>query len=223
MITLHHCVAARSFRPLWALEELQIPYRLQMLAFPPRTTDRTFLQINPLGTVPAFIDGDLLMTESAAICHYLGTRYGEGSMVVAPNESEFGSFLNWTHLGEATLTFPQTIVLRYERFEPADRKIPQAVADYRRWFLGRLRALSPRFAENDFLCASRFTMADISIGYALMLASFLDMEPDFPEPIQRYWGRLQLREGFKRAKQAELAAALDQGVSSLPAPLLVTI
>lgn len=71
MIDLYHCVAARSFRPLWALEELRLPYRLHMLAFPPRATDRSFLQINPLGTVPAFIDDQVRMTESAAIWHYL--------------------------------------------------------------------------------------------------------------------------------------------------------
>ncbi len=36
MITLHHCANARSFRPLWAMEELGLAYRLTMLPFPPR-------------------------------------------------------------------------------------------------------------------------------------------------------------------------------------------
>ena len=40
MIELYHCVAARSFRPLWMLEELGMPYRLHMLAFPPRVHQR---------------------------------------------------------------------------------------------------------------------------------------------------------------------------------------
>ena len=220
MITLYHCVAARSFRPLWALEELRLPYHLQMLAFPPRVTDRNFLQVNPLGTVPAFIDEQVFMTESAAICHYLGAKYGNGNLVVDADEEAFGSFLNWTHFGEATLTFPQTIVLRYERFETADRRLPQAASDYRRWFLGRLRTLASRLEESEYVCADRFTMADISIGYALLLASFLNMELEFPESIQRYWQRLQQRGGFKRAQYAESIAARDQGVSPIPAPLL---
>lgn len=141
-------------------------------------------------------------------------------MVVAADEKDFGSFLNWTHFGEATLTFPQTIVLRYERFETAERRLPQAATDYRRWFLGRLRTLAPHLAEREYLCADRFTVADISIGYALLLAGFLGMEADFPEPVQRYWQRLQQRDGFKRAQQAELAAARDQGINTVPAPLL---
>jgi glutathione S-transferase len=57
MITLHHCVSARSFRPLWLLEELGLPYTLRMLPFPPRVHARHFLADNPLGTVPLFVDG----------------------------------------------------------------------------------------------------------------------------------------------------------------------
>ena len=65
MIELHHCVSARSFRPLWMLEELGLPYRLRMWPFPPRVHARDFLAVNPLGTVPLFIDGEVRMTESA--------------------------------------------------------------------------------------------------------------------------------------------------------------
>ena len=67
MITLYHCVSARSFRPLWMLEELQAPYRLHMLPFPPRALQRSYLDINPLGTVPLLLDGDTRMTESSAM------------------------------------------------------------------------------------------------------------------------------------------------------------
>ncbi|WP_426105677.1 glutathione S-transferase family protein [Massilia sp. TSP1-1-2] len=220
MIALYHSVAARSFRPLWALEELQLPYQLTVLAFPPRVHERSFLAINPLGTVPAFFDGATRMTESAAICHYLGVKYGPSPLVVGADETDFGAFLNWLHFGEATLTFPQTIVLRYERFEPAERRLPQAAQDYRRWFLGRLRTLEPLLAQHDYLCAGRFTMADISVGYALRLAQFLDVEAEFPAPVRRYWERLQQRDGYQRACAAEVAAALAQGVSALPAPAI---
>lgn len=219
MIVLYHCVAARSFRPLWALEELGVPYQLNMLAFPPRVADKSFLAINPLGTVPAFFDGDLRMTESAAICHYLGVKHGPSPLVVDADEPDFGPFLNWLHFGEATLTFPQTIILRYDRFEPPERQLPQAVADYRRWFLGRLRTLEPILTDKNSICAGRFTMADISVGYALMLAEVLGMEAEFPESVRRYWKVLKERDGFKRACAAEHAAALAQGVSTVPAPL----
>lgn len=221
MIVLYHCVAARSFRPLWALEELGLAYQLKMQAFPPRAIDKSYLKINPLGTVPAFFDGAMRMTESAAICHYLAVKYGPTPLAVDPAEPDFGLFLNWLHFGEATLTFPQTIVLRYERFETPERQLPQAVADYRRWFLSRLRTLEPVLSGQGAICAGRFTMADISVGYALLLAEHLGLEAEFPESVRAYWLKLKERDGFKRACQAEVLAAREQGVSTIPAPLLL--
>ena len=47
MITLYHCAAARSFRPLWMLEELGLPYELKMLPFPPRVFAKEYLALNP--------------------------------------------------------------------------------------------------------------------------------------------------------------------------------
>ena len=125
MISLYHCAAARSFRPLRALEELGLAYALKLLAFPPRVTDKSYLQLNPLGTVPLLCDGDVRMTESVAICQYLRVKYGPSRLVVDPGEADYGPFQNWRSFGEATLTFPQTIVLRYERFD-APLQLPQA-------------------------------------------------------------------------------------------------
>ena len=67
MITLYHCPDARSFRALWALHEIGLDYDLVLLPFPPRVHDRTYLDINPLGTIPFLIDGETVMSESAAI------------------------------------------------------------------------------------------------------------------------------------------------------------
>src|ERR1700749_4819591 len=115
MIQLYHCADARSFRPLWAMEELGLAYELIVLPFPPRYAAKAFMAINPLGTIPALIDGATFMTESAAIVQYLVTRYGPGELAVAPDDPDYGAWLNWLHFGEATLTFPQTLVLRYRR------------------------------------------------------------------------------------------------------------
>jgi glutathione S-transferase len=217
MITLHHCVSARSFRPLWLLEEIGAPYELVIHAFPPRMRDEAFLVTNPLGTVPALFDGKVAMTESAAICQYLAGRYPEVGLDVAPEEPAYGDYLNFLHFGEATLTFPQTLVLRYGRFEPEERRLPQVAEDYSRWFLSRLRTLEPRLEREAFLCAGRFTAADVSVGYALLLASYIGLNERFKPAVADYWQRLQARDAFQRAQAAERKAALAQGVSAKPA------
>ena len=141
MITLYHCDGARSFRPLWMLEELGLPYELKMLPFPPRVFAKEYLAINPLGTIPFMVDGETKMTESSGICHYIGTKYGPTPLVVGPDEPAYGAFLNWMYFSDATLTFPQTLVLRYSQLEPEERRNPQVAGDYAKWFLGRLRAV----------------------------------------------------------------------------------
>ena len=216
MIVLHHCVSARSFRPLWTLEELGAPYELRMLPFPPRVHARTYLQENPLGTIPLLVDGDTRMTESAAICQYLCALHAPTPLQVESSESDFGAWLNYLHFGEATLTFPQTLVLRYSRFEPEERRQPQVAQDYAKWFLARLRGVDARLDGREWLAAGRFTVADVSVGYALLLASLLDLAPQFPPNVQAYWQRLQQREGYQRAMRSQEEAARAQGVSPIP-------
>ena len=206
---LYHCVDARSLRPLWALEEMGMAYELEVLPFPPRVFQKAYLGINPLGTVPYLVDGDTHMTESSAICHYLVERYGRHDFGLKPDHPEYGSYLNWLYHSDATLTFPQTIVLRYTRLEKPERRLPQAVEDYKAWYLGRLRWLTGQLEGREFLCDGRFTIADICIGYALFLGTTpsIDVGSAYPPVVLDYLARLMARPGFQRARAAGTAAA----------------
>lgn len=217
---LHHCVSARSFRALWILEELQQSYELLMLPFPPRALARSYLELNPLGTVPLLRHGAARLTESAAICEYLAALHPQQGLSVGAQENDFAAYLNWLHMSDATLTFPQTLVLRYTHFEPPERLQPQVAQDYARWFLARLRALEAAVETQQWLCAGRFTAADVAVGYALMLAVHLGLAAQWGPATQAYWQRLQARPAFARALAAEHAAALAQGVPTTPSPLL---
>ena len=212
MITLYHCFSARSFRPLWMLEEMGLPYELRMLPFPPRALAKDYLAINPLGTVPFMIDGETRMTESSGICHYLGVRHGPTPLVVGPEEPAYGAFLNWMYFSDATLTFPQTLVLRYGLLEPEARRSPQVAQDYAKWFLGRLRVVEAAIGQAETLCAGRFTAADIVNGYALRLAEVIGLAKDFGPNVAAYWQRLQQRDGYRRALAAETRAGEEQNV-----------
>ncbi|MET3443254.1 glutathione S-transferase [Variovorax paradoxus] len=218
MLTLYHCVSARSFRPLWTLEELGLPYELKMLPFPPRVLQRSYLDVNPLGTVPLLIDGETRMTESAAICQYLCALSAPTALNVEAGENDFGAYLNYLHFGEATLTFPQTLVLRYAHFEPETRRQPQVASDYAKWFLARLRTLEPLLTDREYLCAGRFTAADISVGYALLLAQHLGLANEFTPSVRAYWDRLKQRPAYAAALEAQQRAARQQGVSLVAAP-----
>lgn len=208
MLELYHCVDTRSFRALWALEELGLPYRLHLLPFPPRVLQPEYLQLNPLGTVPLLIDGETRMTESAAIPQYLATRYGPSPLAVDVDEPDYGLWLDWLHRSEATFTFPQTIVLRYTKLEPEERRLKQAADDYAQWFLSRLRHLTRALADGrEWLCAGRFTMADVCVGFALLSARDLALDHKFSPEISAYWDRLSARPAFLGAKAAQAPSA----------------
>ena len=204
---LYHCADARSLRPLWALEELGADYELVNMAFPPRATYPGYLSINPLGTVPTFVDGNVTLTESTGICHYLGEKFAPTDLRVDPAEPAYGEYLNWMYRSDATLTFPQTIVLRYTRLEPKERRLPQAAEDYTVWYLSRLRSVEAALEDREFLCAGRFTMADIAVHYALFLGETLGLAERYKPRSRDYLERLKERPALQRAREKQAAGA----------------
>jgi glutathione S-transferase len=204
---LYHCADARSLRPLWALEELGAEYELVNMAFPPRATYPGYLNINPLGTVPTFVDGEVTLTESTGICHYLGEKFAPTDLRVDPSEPAYGEYLNWMYRSDATLTFPQTIVLRYTRLEPKERRLPQAAEDYTVWYLSRLRSVEAALEDREFLCAGRFTMADIAVHYALFLGETLGLAERYKPRSRDYLERLKARPAFRRAREKQALRA----------------
>ena len=213
-LTLYHCRDARSLRPLWALEALKlecdIKYQLINMEFPPRYKYQGYLDINPLGTVPTLVvsstEHKITLTESAAICQYLVEKHPESTLGLTIEHPEYGEYLNWLHRSDATFTFPQAIVLRYQRYESAERLQPQVVDDYKKWFASRIRSIESALANKSYLCAQRLTIADICVGYALFLANEIGLAECFGELTQAYLKRLMAEPSFQAAlnKQAHL-------------------
>jgi glutathione S-transferase len=201
--TLYHCNDARSFRCVWAAAAAGLDYELKTMPFPPRFHVPEYKEINPLGTIPCWVDGDLNMTESAAICQIMARGT---ALEVAPVESHYADYLNWLHRSDATLTFPLAIMLRYSVFpKPEDRK-PEVAEDYKLFFLGRARSIEAALADGrDWLVAGRFTIADICVGYSVMLAATLGLHDALGEKTLAWWAKLTESESFKAAKARQKA------------------
>ena len=178
-----------------------LAYELNTLPFPPRYLQREYLEINPLGTVPCMTDGDVHMTESSGISQYLVDTYGPTQLGITPDHPEYGAYLNWLHRSDATLTFPQTLVLRYTRLEPEEKRNPQVASDYRKWFLARMRCVEDALNDREYLCADRFTIADICIAYAIHLANSLDITEVHTPNVAAYWQRIIQRPAYQRATE----------------------
>ena len=138
------------------------------------------------------------MTESSAICQYLVDRYEQYDFGLRPDHPEYGAYLNWLHHADATLTFPQTISMRYYYLEPTPEK--QAVADdYAKWFIARLRRLDAHLEDHEYLVDDRFTVADIAICYALIFARTLKLDDRIKPQTLAYLDRMIARPAFQSA------------------------
>ena len=195
---LYTCARSRGLRATWAAEEAGVDIDLNILPFPPRYLAPEFMALNPLGTVPLLVDGETRMTESCAIAHYLATRDGYTPLAIGPGEPDYGAYLDYTYHADATITFPQTVYMRFAIFEK-DKGLAEAGVAYAKWFHKRLVKVEERLKDREFLCADRFTVADICVGYALILAQSVGLDDGVPESLKDYRSRLTARPGYLRA------------------------
>ena len=199
---LYTCARSRGLRATWAAEEVGADIDLRILPFPPRYLAPDFMALNPLGTVPLMVDGDTRLTESCAIAHYLATRGGYTPLAIAPGERDYGEYLDYTYHADATITFPQTVYMRFAIFEK-DKGWAEAGHAYAKWFHKRLVKVEQRLDGRKFLCADRFTVADICVGYALILAESVGLDDGVPESLKDYRARLIERPAYRRALARE--------------------
>ncbi len=195
---LYHCPDARSLRCLWAAEEAGLDVDLRLLPFPPRAFAPDYRAINPLMTVPGWVEDGRLLTESTAICE----RIADGTpLEVGREEPDYWTWRNWLHRSDATLTFPLAIMIRYTRVEPEERRLAQAVEDYKAFFGGRAKSVEATLADGrEWLVGGRFTIADIAIAYAAFLATTLGADELLGEATKDWLARCTARDGFVRAR-----------------------
>ena len=99
-------------------------------------------------------------------------------------------------------------MIRYTRVEPEERRLAQAVADYKAFFGGRAKSIEAALSDGrEWLVAGRFTTADIVIGYAAFLATTLGADDVLGEATKAWLARCTARDGFVRARERQKSSA----------------
>jgi glutathione S-transferase len=181
-------------RIVWLLEELGLPYELEIVEFQP-TASKFFIQKTPTGKIPTLEDGDAIMCESGAIIEYVLERYGDGRLAPPIGSPDRAAYLQWLHYAEATAFPPLGIVIWLTVYRQDAARHPSVVEDARARAGMALDVVEARLAETDFLAGSVFSAADIMMGFTLFAAMTLDLLGERPNLIA-YLGRLQQREAF---------------------------
>ena len=200
MIKIYHSKRARSARIIWLLEELGVPYELEVLEFKLEVLQSpAYLEVQPLGQIPAIRDGELTMFESGAILEYLLEKYGQGRLAPQPGAAGRGEYLQWFHFGEVSLAVHVSQIVR-ERFGVYSAHPSDAVIERARGRLSASLAVIDRvLSRRAFVCGDTFTAADIMVSYGITMARIIRELPAEFANLAPYLERLKLRPAYDKA------------------------
>jgi glutathione S-transferase len=206
MLTLYGCPQTRSARAAWALEEAGAEYAyvaVDLLKGEGRTPD--FQAVNPSGKVPALVDEGLTLTESAAICTYVGDRFPESGLTPPPGTVERAKYHQWCFFVIGELEQPLWTIAKHSFALPADWRVPEIEPTARKEFDVALRAFEQGLGEKAYLLGERFSAADILAAHTLNWARKGQVLPDSAR-LTGYLERTLSRPALERARQREAAA-----------------
>ena len=193
-LTLYHAAPSRSSVTRWMLEEIGEPYDIKLLRLAEGDQQRPdYLAINPRGKVPALQHGDVVITESAAICTYLADAFPNARLNVPIGEPRRGIYLKWLFFGPGCL-------------EPAviDRAAPRK-EEPRRAMLGYgdfdtvMNVLAKAVEKGPWLMGEQFTAADVVIGANIRWGMIFKLLPERKEFLD-YAARIAARPAAQRAE-----------------------
>lgn len=199
-LTLYFAPQTRSGRPRWLLEELGVPYELVRLDLAKaEQKSAAYLQIHPLGLVPALVDGDGSVFESVAICMHLADRFPDKNLAPPPGSPRRARYYQWIMFVSATVEPAVVGVFLNTRQLPPERRSEGALAQARQHLLLALRVLEDALREQEFLLGGQFSAADVVAGSVLIWAATLIELDAFPV-LRAYIARLRERPAYARSR-----------------------
>jgi glutathione S-transferase len=206
VLQLHYFPSNASMAPHILLEELGVPFELKLVD---RTHDAHkspgYLKLNPNGSIPVMVDGDLVLYETAAICLHLVDTNPQAGLAPAIGSPERAHFYKW--LVWMTNTLQATLIVYFypERWADSPDAITQVKAHAEASVGRMLDQLDSELARHGqpWLLGDRFTALD---PYALMLGrwtrGFARPARSLPQ-LGPYLQRVLARPAVQRALDTE--------------------
>lgn len=192
---------SRAVRTAWLLGELGLDFevaRFESLV-DPALRSAEYRAINPNGRVPTLIDGEVTISESAAIAQYLVARYGEGRLAPTVDSPDFPVYLQWLHYGEGMIMAPMGNYVVETILLPEDRR-SEAHAKRSLKLMGRvLKAVDAHMDGREYLVGD-FSVADTITGHACAMCERMGVDLAELPSLKAYVDRLLARPAFKTAE-----------------------
>lgn len=216
MPTLYGVFRSRASRPIWLLYELgeafeHVPviqaYRLPQASAPDapfNTTSADFLKVNPQGQIPAWVEGDLVLTESLSITNHIARTRGGALGPQRPAEAALID--QWTLLAVTAVETPALEILNVQG--AGGDKTPEgqgAIAINAEKLRRPLKRLEAHLSAHSHLVGDRFTVADLNLAECLRYAQgHPTLLSEFPA-VKAWLETCQSREAFKKMWAARMA------------------
>lgn len=201
-ITLYHHPFSRAATVVWMLEEVGLKEGTDYkLAFVDTNKgdqrEASYRAINPMGKVPALIDGEARVTETAAIGLYLADRYSAGDLAPALDDPARGAYLRW-------ILFGPSVIEPAAATQASGWEVNAGSVGWGSWET-MLASTREAIGDGPWVLGERFTMADVCLGATLRFMVGFKMLPQEPLFLD-YIERLNARPAAMRA------AAINQRV-----------
>lgn len=200
MINIYHAKRARSARVIWLLEELGVPYELQLVEFKPEVLKSPeHMAIHPLGQLPVVETDGVRFIESGAHVQYLLEKYGQGRLEPKVGTKERALYLQWFHFGEASLASQVSEIVRQRFGRPPEEQVPEILSQARERLRAAAGVVDRALAVQPYAAGSEFSAADIMLSYGLVMAKITRELPDDFSHVAAYLDRLKERPAYERA------------------------
>lgn len=187
---------SRAVTTHWMLTELGVAHEQVFIDFHNGANDTPeFRAVNPMGKIPTLVDGDVVVTEAAAICAYLADRFPERGMAPPAGSPERGRYYRYLFFPGTTLE-PMFTFEQFDGLECSPRSV--GWGDRERC-LTAVEAMTP---ADGWVMGDTFTAADVVFGGTLDFAMAFGWLPDPPANVAAYVERLRARPAYQRSHSA---------------------
>ncbi len=196
MLKLHFAPNSRAERILWLLEELELPYELNEMAFHPSDLKSDEHRArHPLGRIPVLDDGEIQIWESGAITDYIIEKYKNGGLKPDAQSELFPQYLQWFHYCEGMIMPPMNTIVVHTVLLPPDRRDETVLGQAQRLLSRALEPINEALEGKDYLIGD-FSGADIMLGHSCYMSNRMGCVTDEMKNIKAYVERLSSRPAF---------------------------
>ena len=180
MLKLYGTPPTRALRVVWLLNELGLEHELHPVdLMQDEHHQQDFLSLNPAARVPVLVDGNLVLTESAAIQLYLAEKYPQAGFIPETLEDR-AQMYRWMFFLVTEVEQPLWRIARHTFVYPDEKRIPQDVELARQECREMLEVLEQHMAEREFMVGDRLSVADFNAAYTLDWANTDEMLASAP-------------------------------------------